>query len=259
VTAPDDDPLAFVSTSPSTPTDPMDPPAEAPPPDAFGRAFLTGMPEVGELLLVRHGQQEYPKERTPDTRAAWFDPPLSELGRRQAASVGRALADQPIDAVYSSNLSRAHDTGLQVAGHHGLEVTVVDAVREIEMFRDLPEGVDLLDAVEPLLLLGARERFANERRWDVWPYTETGEEFRHRVLMAVEGILVSHPGQRVAIACHGGVINIIAAAVLRHRDEDMFFRPAHASFHRIGFHAGRKVIWSLNETHHLVAEGLLSH
>ena len=236
----------------------MDPPAEPPPPDAFARAFLTGMEGTGEVILVRHGQQAYPSERGGD-RSAWVDAPLSELGRRQAAAVGEALAGQPIDAVYSSNLQRAKDTGDQVAGHHGLEVGVMESLREIEMFRDVPEGEDVLDVVDPMLLLGARERFANERRWDVWPLTETGDEFRHRVLMALESILVRHPGQRVAIACHGGVINIVAAAVLGMRDEDMFFRPAHASVHRIGVLGARRVIWSHNETHHLVAEDLLTH
>jgi hypothetical protein len=39
----------------------------------------------------------------------------------------------------------------------------------------------------------------------------------------------------------------------------MFFRPAHASFHRIAVHGARRVIGSLNETHHLVAEDLLSY
>jgi probable phosphoglycerate mutase len=247
-----------VATTPSTPTEPMDPPAAPPPPNAFGRAFLTDVPEAGELILVRHGQQDYPAERGGD-RSAWVDPPLSALGRRQAEAVGKALADRPIDAVYSSNLQRAHETGVQVASQHGLEVTVVDALREIEMFRDVPEGTDLLEVVEPLLMLGASERFARERRWDVWPFTETGDEFRHRVLMAVEGILATHVGQRVAIACHGGVINIIAVSVLGLRDEDMFFRPAHASFHRFGVHGARRVVWSLNETHHLAAEDLLSH
>lgn len=250
-----------VPTTPSTPTEPMDPPATAPePPSAFGLAFLTDVPGAGELILVRHGQQDYPKAGGAMAREAWVDPPLSELGRRQAEAVGKALAPSgPIDAVYSSNLERAKDTGEQVAAHHGLSVTVIDELREIEMFRDVPEGKQLHEIVDPVLLLGARARFVNERRWDVWPLTETGEQFRHRVLMAVEGILAHHPGQRVVIACHGGVINIIASAILGLTAEDMFFRPAHASIHRVGVLDARRVIWSLNETHHLVAEDILSY
>ena len=91
-----------------------------------------------------------------------------------------------------------------------------------------------------------------DRRWDVYPFSETGDEFRHRILMAVEGILATHPGERVVVACHGGVINAVMGAIVGLR-EDMFFRPAHASVHRVGALGERRVIWSLNETHHLAA------
>lgn len=241
-----------VPTTPSTPTPPHDPPLPPPPDNPMDRAFLTNTPTVTELVLVRHGQQDYPKDLPRASTADWVDPPLSEIGNRQALAVGESMAGEFITAVYSSNLERAHETGRQIARHHGLEVTVLDALREIELFRDLPEGTSLLDAVDPILLRGARERWVRDRRWDVYPFSETGSEFRHRILMAVEGILASHHGERVVIACHGGVINAVAGAIVGVR-EDMFFRPAHASVHRIGALAERRVIWSLNETHHLSA------
>lgn len=241
-----------VPTTPSTPTPASEPPAPPPPDNPMDRAFLTNTPTVTELVLVRHGQQDLPKDLPRATTADWVDPPLSELGQRQAVAVGESMAEQFVTAVYSSNLERAHETGRQIAKHHGLEVNVMEALREIELFRDLPAGTSLLDAVDPLLLRGARERWVQDRRWDVYPFSETGEEFRHRVLMAIEGILVNHPGERVVVACHGGVINAVAGAIVGVR-EDMFFRPAHASVHRIGALAERRVVWSLNETHHLSA------
>jgi broad specificity phosphatase PhoE len=182
----------------------------------------------------------------------WVDPPLSDIGNRQADAVGRSMVDHRIAAVYASNLGRARETGHQIARHHDLEVTVLPELREIELFRDLPEGTQLTEAVDPIRLRGARERWVQERRWDVYPYSETGEEFRHRVLMAVEGIVATHPGERIVVACHGGVINAVTGAVLGVR-EDMFFRPAHASVHRVAALDERRVIWSLNETHHLAA------
>ena len=80
-------------------------PDDAPPPAArtfssMDQAFLTGQPGTGELILVRHGQQQYP-EAGMRKFADWVDPPLSELGRRQAEAVGRALAGRPVAAVYS--------------------------------------------------------------------------------------------------------------------------------------------------------------
>jgi 2,3-bisphosphoglycerate-dependent phosphoglycerate mutase len=239
-------------TSPSTPSPPAEPPVAPPPANPMDRAFLTNTDAVTELVLVRHGQQDFPTDVGRATTADWVDPPLSAVGIRQADAVGRSMVGETIGAVYASNLERALETGRQIARHHELEVTVLPELREVELFRDVPEGTTLLDAVDPILLRGARERWVRDRRWDVYPYSETGDEFRHRVLMAVEGIVATHPGQRVVVACHGGVINAVTASILGVR-EDMFFRPAHASVHRVAALDERRVIWSLNETHHLAA------
>jgi broad specificity phosphatase PhoE len=216
------------------------------------RAFLTNTAAVTELVLVRHGQQAYPKDVGRSSAADWVDPPLSDIGNRQAEAVGQAMVGEPITAVFASPLQRAYDTGRQIARHHGIEINVLPELREIELFRDLPDGVPLVEAVDPILLAGARERWVRDRRWDVYPFSETGDEFRHRVLMAIEGILATHPAERIVVACHGGVINAVAAAIVGVR-EDMFFRPAHASVHRVAALDERRVIWSLNETHHLSA------
>ena len=106
-----------------------------------------------------------------------------------------------------------------------------------------------------LRLQGARERFIRHRTWDVYPYTERNEAFRHRTVNVIEGIAAGHPGQRVVVACHGGVINAYVGEVIG-LDTAMFFRPAHASVHRVRAHDLTRALWSLNETHHLVGEGI---
>ncbi|MEM7324042.1 MAG: histidine phosphatase family protein, partial [Actinomycetota bacterium] len=78
------------------------------------RAFLTDDPEAGRLILVRHGQQQWPDPETA-TVGDWVDPPLSDLGEQQAAAVAKYLSDEPITAVYSSELKRAFDTGRAIA------------------------------------------------------------------------------------------------------------------------------------------------
>jgi broad specificity phosphatase PhoE len=245
-----------IPTSPATPSPPEQPPAPQPPPSPLDRAFLTSDPQAGDLVLVRHGQQTQPTGPNV-TVSDWVDPPLSELGRRQAGAVGEALRDLGVDAVYASNLQRALDTGLAIAGHYGLEPTVFPELREVEMFRDLPEDVPLVDAVDRTLLRGSRERFVHERTWDAYPFTETSAEFRGRIVTTIEGILTLHAGETVVVACHGGVINAYLAHLLR-LGEDMFFRPAHASITRVRFRDGRRVVHTLNELHHLHdAEGTL--
>jgi 2,3-bisphosphoglycerate-dependent phosphoglycerate mutase len=213
------------------------------------RTFLTGLPEVTTILLIRHGKQDFPHREHPTT-ADWVDPPLSEIGLRQAEAVGRSLAGEPIDAVYSSPLIRALSTAGEVARHHGLRPTVVADLREVELFRDLPEDRSLTDVIGSEELHRLQERFVSERRWDVYPYSESSADFRARVVPAIDEIAARHPGQRVAVACHSGVTNGYMAYVLG-LSEDMFFRAAHASVNRVLVGDGRRVVHSLNETHHL--------
>jgi 2,3-bisphosphoglycerate-dependent phosphoglycerate mutase len=213
------------------------------------RTFLTNLPGVTTLLLIRHGKQRFPHRDKP-VAADWVDPPLSDVGLRQAEAVGQALARESIDAVYSSPLDRALTTAWEVAKHHGLTPTVIADLREIELFRDIPEGKNVTDLIGYDELRRLQGRFIGERRWDVYPYSESSAEFRARVLPAIGEIAARHRGQRVAVACHSGVTNGYVARVLG-LDQDMFFRPAHASVNRVLVGDGRRVVHSLNETHHL--------
>ncbi|MEM9034329.1 MAG: histidine phosphatase family protein [Actinomycetota bacterium] len=230
------------------------PPATQSPMD---RAFLNGVEGVTELVLVRHGQQRFPADVRSSVPEDWRDPPLSETGERQAEAVGRYLANERIDAVYASPLLRAHDTGSAIAAPHDRELNVLAELEEIHVFRDLEPGKTAAEALGQLQLSGMRERWARERRWDVYPHTEPSMEFRRRANAAVEGIIAQHPGEQVAVACHGGVINAYLAEIL-HLGEDMFFRPAHASVHRVLALGDRRVILSLNEVPHLPEGDLLT-
>lgn len=231
------------------------PPPASPPvpsPTSLDRPFLTGQPDVVTLTFVRHGKQEVPSGSF--TPGLWTDPPLSEMGRRQAAAVGKALAAEPIDAVLCSNLARAAETAREVAAPHGLEPVVYPELREVETYRDVPAGARLEDVLPPVMWHGVQERFQRELRWDVSPFSESSDGFRSRVVTAVEGILALHPGRQLAIVCHGGVINAYLGHLLGLR-QDMFFRPAHASVSRVLTGEGRRVIHTLNELHYLEEAG----
>ena len=57
------------------------------------------------LTLIRHGHYQSPED----------DPPLSDLGRQQAAATGAYLQSQPIDAVHFSTMRRAAETAQIIA------------------------------------------------------------------------------------------------------------------------------------------------
>jgi probable phosphoglycerate mutase len=226
-------------------------------PSPIDRSFLTNMDGVGTLLLVRHGQQQWPDPKT-SVAGDWVDPPLSDLGNKQAACVGEYLAGETPSAVYSSQLVRANETGKAVAAHHDLDVIIIEYLAEIHMYGGLPLDSRPQDILGEAIQKGVWERFIQSRKWDSYPDTESSADFRRRVGIGIEAAVVAHPGETVIVACHGGVINAYLADMLG-LGEDMFYRPAHASVHRILFKDQRRVIQSLNETHYLENAGLLTN
>lgn len=222
----------------------------------FDRAFLTDDQEAGMLILVRHGEQQWPDRETA-TVGDWIDPPLSPLGRRQAEAVGAYLADEPITAVFSSELARAHDTGQAIATAAGAPQETIKELEEIQLYGRLAHDVRPIDVLGERIVAGARERFVQDKTWDSYPESETSQEFRRRVGAAVEAALAGHDGETVVVACHGGVINAYLAQILG-LPMDMFYRPVHASVHRVRFKDTTRVIDSLNEQAFLKDQGLLS-
>ena len=213
----------------------------------YDNAFLTNVKDVTEVFLVRHGEQDIDHAATA---GELVDPPLSLRGRRQAELVGERFARERIDVVYSSNLRRAHETGLAIAGHHGLPTIVDPLLREVEVFRDLPPDKTPLDALGRRQLLGMRHRMQTEKRWDAYGFSESSAAFRSRVVTTIEGIIAEHPGERIVIACHGGVIGTYTAHLLR-IPEDMWFRPSHTSVNRILAKEGVRAIDFIGDVHHL--------
>ncbi len=229
-------------------------------PQIFDRAFLTDVEDVTEVILVRHGEQVLP-DYGRGVVGDMFDPPLSERGEQQARLVGERFSTERVDAVYASPLKRALETGRQVARHHRLEPQVLDDLREVEVFRDVPRDKSAVEYIGQPLLLGVRERMLREKRWDVYPYSEGSFEFRKRTVNAIEGIIATNEGKRVVVACHGGVINAYVAHIIGVEKFDMFFRPAHTSVNVVAAGEGIRALHSLNDVHHLLtAEGsFLSH
>ncbi len=228
-------------------------------PMIFDLAFLTGVPDVTELVFVRHAEQEVTSRQGGPVGES-IDPPLSERGVQQAALVGERFSTENVHAVYASPLRRALETAEQIARHHRLEPVVMPDLREVEVFRDIPAEQSAIDFVGGSLLMGIRERMIHEKRWDVYPYSESSFDFRKRTVNAVEAIIAENEGRRVVIACHGGVINSYIGHIIG-VGYDMFFRPAHTAVSVVYAGHGVRALQSLNDIHHLqTPEGsFLSH
>ncbi|MFE9601096.1 histidine phosphatase family protein [Streptomyces hokutonensis] len=81
------------------------------------------------LLLIRHGQTTANVDFLLDTAIPGAE--LTDLGRRQAAALPDAVADEDIEAVYASTLIRTQRTAAPLAAARGLDVRVRDGIREL--------------------------------------------------------------------------------------------------------------------------------
>jgi 2,3-bisphosphoglycerate-dependent phosphoglycerate mutase len=192
-----------------------------------------------ELLLVRHARPE-----RAESAAGPADPPLSALGRRQAEALAGWLASDPvgpIDAVYTSPLRRATETAGPLAAALGVEAVVEPALAEYD--------------AEALAYIPIEElQAAGDPRWMEIP--DDIETFGARVVEKVTRLAAAHPSQRVALVCHGGVINVAVSAVLG-LGYGMFFLPGYTSISRVLVaSSGERSVASLNETAHLRVAGV---
>jgi len=198
-----------------------------------------------ELLLIRHG---LPVRRELSEGIA--DPELSTAGHQQAKHLAEYLSSERIDALYSSPQQRALQTAQPIAADTGLNIEVVDDVAEWDRNASFYIPVEELKAT-------------NDPRWQAlvrgdWPgESDTIEDFRERVVTAVEGLIAHHNGERIAVSCHGGVINAYFSHVLGLPAGKGFFYPNYTSINRVmASQNGHRSVMTINETSHLRGTGL---
>ncbi len=198
-----------------------------------------------ELLLIRHG---LPIRRELVEGVA--DPELAPDGHAQAELLGAYLAGEHLDAVYASSLRRAQQTAEPVVAGRDLELRIEPDVAEFD--KDSPEYVP----VEEL-------KANNDPRWQAMldgnmEGMEDHDVFAARSIAGVERIIDTHRGHRVAVVCHGGVINAYLSHILDlESGQRGFFYPNYTSIHRVAAAStGERSVVTVNETSHLRGSGL---
>ncbi|MEU7527946.1 bifunctional RNase H/acid phosphatase [Saccharothrix sp. NPDC042600] len=165
--------------------------AETAPPSSWTGAIG----EPTRLYLLRHGQTELSVARRYSGRG---NPPLTDVGRRQAEAAARRLAKvDRLTAVVSSPLDRAHQTAQAVAQAVGLEAATHDGLIETD-FGDW-EGLTFAEAA-------ARDPQVHR----LWlgdpgvpaPGGESFDEVHDRVRRALHELLDRHAGGNVVVVSH---------------------------------------------------------
>lgn len=167
---------------------------------------MESMGEPSRLLVARHGETE---DNAAERWQGWRDSALTERGIAQAQALGRRLRDEPIAAVYASDLGRALHTARVATDGLDLEVVPCAGLRErnVGLFSGLT-GEQVRAAFPETVL----------RRDDVlaWapPGGESFTEVLARVIAALEAIARRWAGRTVFVVTHGGVLRLLAARSL---------------------------------------------
>ena len=169
------------------------------------------MPELQELLLVRHGQS------TANAKGIWQCPmayPLSERGRAQASVAGHGISGEQFEGLYSSPLSRALETAEIIRDRAGFEGQVVPVDGLSERNGGILEGHTWAEQEQRNPELAKKFlAIPEEERWALVG-AETDEEVIARFEEALSSIRALHPGgSRIVVVSHGGVMR----AFLRER------------------------------------------
>jgi probable phosphoglycerate mutase len=147
---------------------------------------------VLRVLVIRHGQSEWNAVRRWQGQA---DPPLTDLGRAQAAHAAQHVG--AVDAIVSSDLERSRVTAEIIA-----ELVGVGPVEVDPGFKERDAGE--WQGLTPKEI---------EEGWPGWredgrrpPAFEPLEPFQERILAALERVRERVPAGDVLVVAHAGVV-----------------------------------------------------
>lgn len=141
-----------------------------------------------------------------------LDTDLSELGRLQAKTVARVLADRGPARIVSSDLRRALDTATALGRHAGLTVATDERLRETHLGEWQGLTHIQVDERDP----GARAAWRADASWAP-PGGESRIDVARRAVPVVEELLAADAGwpeAPVVLVAHGGLIAALTAALL---------------------------------------------
>jgi probable phosphoglycerate mutase len=199
-----------------------------------------------ELIIVRHARPQ-----TVVNVDGIADPGLDDIGKWQAERLSEWLAHEAIDAVVTSPKARAIET---------VGPLLTDIEHEHEVVVDLDEVDRYSSSYFPTEIVhthgGEYWDKIVAQDWDGLGWDDPAT-FRARVEAAWADLVANPRGERVVVACHGGVIRIVLGAVA---GPDVGFFPINVDYASISRIAvgddGRQRFLSINETGHFDADRL---
>lgn len=164
--------------------------------------------DATRIIAIRHGETAW----NVDTRLqGHLDIPLNDTGLWQARQAALALADEPIDAIYSSDLQRAWVTARAIAETTQAPLTAHQGLRERSFGVLQGHTFEELEAKEP-------EQAYRWRKRDPAFAPEGGESLialRERITATTHALASQHVGGQIVLVAHGGVLDVLYRAATR--------------------------------------------
>jgi len=202
------------------------------------------------VIAIRHGETAW----NVDTRIqGQLDIPLNDTGRWQARRMAQALAHEPLQAIYASDLGRAHQTASALAEVAGLPVHADIGLRE--------RGFGIFQG---LTFKEIEQRWPHEsERWrkrdpEFGPEGgETLSAFYARSITTAERLAAAHPGETIALVAHGGVMDCLYRAASRiDLRAPRTWQLGNASINRLLYTGSGFTLIGWSDTQHLDAAAL---
>lgn len=169
---------------------------------------------LSTVYIVRHGQTEWNLKKIIQGQT---DSPLTDEGIKQAKVLSKKLNKVKFDLVFSSDLMRAKRTAEIIIAEQKLEIATSKLLRERHFGRLEGKPVQTLRAFDDLFTkLEHEEIFSYKSSPDV----ESDEEIVTRLVTFLREAAISHPGKKILVVSHGGIMRafLIKLGVTNYKD-----------------------------------------
>jgi broad specificity phosphatase PhoE len=166
-------------------------------------------PNLTTIYLVRHGESESNANSDKDSsfHRQWgeFEAPLTEKGQEQAQKRAEELKDIQFDAIFSSDLTRAKQTGEIIKLERQLAIETTALIRERSYGNYLQSfGGKSKEEIEEEMKeeLGKLDELA-KMNYKPGPDVESPNESASRIITFLREIAVAYSGKTVLVINHG--------------------------------------------------------
>ncbi len=159
------------------------------------------------LWLIRHGESTGNRDGLLQGQA---DLPLTDLGHEQARRLALRLGRIDFSAIYSSDLARTLQTAVYLSEALHISIQLDSRLREIDVGRW--SGLSTAE-----IAMRFPEEWAQWQERDPALVRGGGESYvaaQTRIVGILDDVARRHPGERIAVVSHGGVMRAYLSHLL---------------------------------------------